>query len=189
MQPEATSFLILCGGDGERMSGADKPLLEFRGRPMVDEVLESVPAAYPRIISANRNLDEYARHGTVVTDRESDRPAARGPLAGVYAGLCRCSTPWMLVSPGDTPLLPRNWAQIMHRASGGTHHVVAFDGERQQHLHLLLHCATAAPSLAAYLTHGGYQVHRWLDELQPLHADFEDPRAFRNINHPQDLSA
>ena len=171
------------------MKGADKPLLEFHGRPLVDQVLASAPREFARIISANRNLDEYAKRGAVVTDTATDRPNAKGPLAGIYAGLRHCRTAWLLVSPGDTPLLPDDWAHTMQQASAGTHHVVAFDGERQQHLHLLLHCATAAPSLASYLDTGGYEVYRWLDQLQPVRAEFNDPRAFTNFNRPEDLNA
>ena len=64
--PDDLTFLVLCGGAGRRMGGADKPLTPWRGTPMVDHVLASVPPAIPRLISANRNIDAYGRRAPVV---------------------------------------------------------------------------------------------------------------------------
>ena len=37
-----TTTVILCGGAGKRMGGADKPLLERAGRPLLEHILEEL---------------------------------------------------------------------------------------------------------------------------------------------------
>ncbi len=170
------------------MGGEDKPLLLWRGRCMVDHVLASVPGDMPKLISANRNLTEYAMRGEVITDAEV-APAAdpRGPLTGVLAGLTKMRTEWLLVAPGDSPALPRDWWRTMFSACHNGCSVVAHDGERQQNLHLLLHHSVQA-SLASYLRDGSYEVYRWLAGLELRQAMFHDPGGFINVNQPGDLS-
>ena len=51
------------------MNGSDKPLLSWHGKPLLDHLLASVPTEVGRLISANRNLDEYAHRGRVLTRR------------------------------------------------------------------------------------------------------------------------
>ena len=64
--------------------------------------------------------------------------------------------------------------------------IVAFDGERQQHLHLLLH-QRLIKSLQDYLQTGRRAVHEWLGQIRASQALFDAPQAFRNINRPEDL--
>lgn len=187
-QPDIdTTFLVLCGGAGSRMAGRDKPLLEFRGIAMLDHVLASAPQHMPRLISANRNLDQYQQRAGIVTDQAHSISGASGPLMGIYAGLCMATTTWLLVAPGDTPCLADNWWRVMQRASGGTRNVVAHDGQRQQHLHLLLHRTKVIDSLRDYLSAGRHQVYAWLESVDLVQARFDSPDDFRNINTEDDL--
>jgi molybdopterin-guanine dinucleotide biosynthesis protein A len=192
--PANTTFLVLCGGQGLRMGGADKPLLAWHGQPMIDRVLSSVPADMAKLISANRNLTQYAQRGHVVEDATILRrfKAATGPLVGIMAAFeALAEQPeqrWLLISPGDTPCLPRVWWQVMQQTAADKQvdAVVAFDGERQQHLHLLAH-RRLAESLRDYLRTGHKAVYVWLESVHAERACFDDPQAFRNVNQPADL--
>jgi molybdopterin-guanine dinucleotide biosynthesis protein A len=170
------------------MSGRDKPLIPWRGKPMLDHILSRIPKEMPVFISANRNLTEYAKRGTVITDQEVavDDDTPRGPLVGVLAGLTNSQTEWLLVTPGDSPNLPSDWWQIMFDASNSKNNVVAHDGTRQQHLHLLLH-ETARASLVEYLNTGQHEVYRWLERIDIRQALFDEPSGFTNVNQSQDL--
>lgn len=99
---ERVAAVILAGGQGRRMGGADKGLLDYRGRPLVEWVLDALaPQVAEILISANRNLDRYARYGRrVLPDALPDFP---GPLAGVLAALDAVDTEWLLAVPCDTP--------------------------------------------------------------------------------------
>ncbi|MEM9620178.1 MAG: NTP transferase domain-containing protein [Pseudomonadota bacterium] len=185
-----TTFAVLCGGEGRRMGGKDKPLLNWRDQPMIDHVLSSVPSQLPKLLSANRNLEQYARRGKVIRDSQVQLPGRvkPGPLTGVLSLLQHCTTEWILIAPGDTPALPSQWWQVMlDVATANLHHVVAHDGQRQQHLHLLLHNSAQA-ALLDFLGASRFQVFLWLQELQPAIAQFDDAAAFRNINYPDELN-
>jgi molybdopterin-guanine dinucleotide biosynthesis protein A len=170
------------------MGGRDKPLIPWRGKPMLDHILSCVPVEMPVIISANRNLSEYAKRGTVVTDEEfiADNKVQASPLVGILAGLTKSQTEWLLVTPGDSPNLPSDWWQKMFAASRSDSNVVAHDGARQQHLHLLLH-ESVRDGLREFLSTNQYQVYRWLQTTNLQQAKFQDSSGFVNVNEPEDL--
>ncbi|MDP2253153.1 MAG: NTP transferase domain-containing protein, partial [Thiobacillus sp.] len=68
--------VILAGGQGRRMGGADKGLIDYRGRPLVEWALAALaPQVGEILISANRNLDLYAAYGhRVLPDTMPDFP-------------------------------------------------------------------------------------------------------------------
>lgn len=173
------------------MQGRDKPLLLWRGEPMVQKILATVPADMPKLISANRNLDSYRQWADVVTDRPDTAavPAEvyQGPLAGILSGLRACRTPWLLVCPGDTPALPENWCEpLMQSVDSHVSGAVVHDGERQQHLHLLLN-RNVKTDLERFLAGGGYQVYKWLRNLKLVVVEYDNSSAFKNMNSPQEL--
>ncbi len=171
------------------MNGQDKPLLSWRAQPMVCHVLASVPAAMPKLISANRNLEIYQQWAPVVADiRDTpDQTIRNGPLTGILSGMRACSTPWILVCPGDTPDLPEQWGErMLAAAKNSIDGAVAHDEKRQQHLHVLLR-QSLAENLHQFIGDGGYAAHRWLNRLNLAAVRFTGTNPFHNINTPQDL--
>ena len=66
--------LILAGGQGSRMGGVDKGMIEHKGQPLIELVLERLkPQCDEVVISANRNLAEYRKLKLkVLPDESSD---------------------------------------------------------------------------------------------------------------------
>ena len=189
---EDLSCLVLCGGQGSRLGHADKPLLEFnregQSKPMVDHVLATLPKHTPTLISANRNHQRYAMRGKVVGDDECDLQVF-GPLAGVYAALRQLDSPWLLVCPGDMPLLPQGWYEPL-LATHPEQAALLHDG---QCLQPLLCCLPqqASASLRRYLEEGKYSVKAWLKQIGaavvPAHGSVTaNARYYQNINSPED---
>lgn len=140
--------LILAGGEGRRMGGADKPLLALGGRPVLRHILDRLgPAHGPFAISANGDPARYAAFGCAVLP---DPPAVRGcgPLAGVLAGLVWAETlgaATLLTVPGDAPFLPPDLAA---RLAPGP----AFaESAGKRHPPVALWPVTARAALAAHL--------------------------------------
>lgn len=186
MQIQNFDLLVLCGGAGSRMSGQDKPLLNYRGRPMIDLVVNSVQQAKHTWISANRNTAQYAQWGSVFSDHEVDiNSTASGPLVGVLGALDRTQSDWLLVSPGDSPQLAEHWYEPLFCHANGQGAVI-FDGERNQNLHLLLAKSTAV-ALRTYLNSGRYQVWQWLAEIAVASTIAVAPEGFKNVNTPEDF--
>lgn len=98
------SILLLAGGQGQRMGGRDKGLIEWRGEPLIHHLHRLTrPLTDDLIISCNRNRERYALLADqLVQDDEQDFP---GPYAGIRAGLAVARHDYLLVMPCDTPLL------------------------------------------------------------------------------------
>ena len=200
------SSLVLCGGQGRRFAHRDKPLVPYAGdlglRPMVDYVIDRLPPTAELLISANRSIEDYAQRGKVIKDLESGLNL-QGPLVGIYAGLITCSTPWLLVCPGDMPVLPRQWYQpllgealpgeallgeaLLGEVEGKHLSRVLHDGERLQSL-LCLVPKHMAKHLGSFIRSGGFAVKDWhtLAEATVCPA-IDDAEAFVNINSEADL--
>lgn len=100
----ACSVLLLSGGQGRRMGGQDKGLIEWQGRPLIAWMHELVRSmSDDLIISCNRNADRYARWADQLV--RDDVEGFPGPLAGIRAGLATMRHNWLLVLPCDAPLI------------------------------------------------------------------------------------
>lgn len=182
--------VALAGGRGRRMGGADKGLLEFRGRPLVAYALEALGAvAGPVLVSANRNQDAYGRFGyPVLPDLDG---GFEGPLAGLLAAMRAADTPYVLTAPCDAPLMngPLLARLPATLAVAGAELCAAHDGERLHPVFLLAE-RRLADDLAAYLAAGQRKVDTWLQRHRLALADFADcPEALANLNQPDDLAA
>src|SRR3954468_10349529 len=107
---ESITGLILAGGRGTRMGHVDKGLQPLRGSTMAAHVLQRLaPQVASVAINANQNLDTYGALGVPVWP--DDTPGFAGPLAGLEAGMRRCTTPYLLTAPCDSPFLPADLAE------------------------------------------------------------------------------
>jgi molybdenum cofactor guanylyltransferase len=182
--------VILAGGEGRRMGGADKALLPFAGRPLIAHVLDRLEPQVDRVlISANGDAARFAGFGcTVVPDA---RP--QGPLSGVLSALnaaAALGATHVVSSPCDTPFLPGDLVPQLLLASEASSERLALavtqDGA---------HPATAiwpvglAPALAEFLATGEAKVTRFTAAHNAARAAFPDARAFLNLNTPEDLAS
>ncbi len=171
--------VILAGGRGSRMGGADKGLVVYQGQPLVHQVCQRIaPQVKHLLINANRNLSQYQALGYTVDNDRFD-----GPLAGMAAGFRALQGEWLLSVPCDTPQLPtdlvyRLWQMAQHqqvmlsiaRSASGPHPVCC-----------LMH-RSLAQSLQAFLAQGQRKVSAWQSQHPHAWVDFEDDLAFTNVN-------
>lgn len=178
--------LLLAGGRGQRMEGADKGLLPLDGEPLALHVLRRLrPQVAGLMISANRNADLYRQWAPVVAD---DLPGQRGPLAGVLAGLSNCLTEWMAVAPCDLPALPDDVVARLIAGRSEALAAYAAPADRGHSLVCLLH-RSLAPSLAAALAADQPRVAGWFSRVGARAVRFDDAAAFANLNTPDELAA
>ena len=90
----------------------------------------------------------------------------------------------------DGPWLPPDLAQRLGQAAlaAGRDAAIAVAGGRRQPVHVLLR-SELLDSLLEFLRGDGRKVEDWLRTVGFAEAVFEDPRAFDNINLPQQLEA
>lgn len=186
----AITGLILAGGRGSRMDGADKGWVTYEGRPLVASVMERFgPQVGQILISANRNLDAYHALGhEVISDH--DPASFMGPLAGIRAGLAHCKTPWLAVVPCDAPRLAGDLVARLHAeaVATGASAVHAATALRPHPLFLICRCDLLSP-LDAYLGKGNRKVRDWLHSVGAASLLFESEATFANLNTPADLEA
>ncbi len=180
--------LILAGGRGERMGGADKGWVVHEGRPLIVSVVERLsPQVGALLISANRNVERYAALGTVVEDETApvNGESFPGPLIGVLSGLRRARTEWVAIVPCDAPYLPLDLVQRLATAASvaAASAACARVNKQLQPVFALVR-TDSTDHLAGIVAGGERAMHRWLQSLGVVPVDFDDAEAFANINAP-----
>ena len=183
--------LVLAGGRGSRMGGADKGLQNFNGVPLALHTLMRLQLqAGESMVNANRNLAAYEAFGAPVwPDGLADYA---GPLAGFLTGLERCETAWLVTVPCDTPLFPHDLVARLAQAAEHDGAEIAMaaareeDGQlRAQPVFCLLR-VELMESLVRFTHAGGRKIDAWTAQhrvvLVPFDAAGDDPRAFFNAN-------
>jgi molybdopterin-guanine dinucleotide biosynthesis protein A len=202
IQPHQITGLVLAGGRGSRMGGADKGLQNFNGTPLALHALlrlqmQEGGLVGDQMINANRNLGAYEAFGVPVWPDTLNDYA--GPLAGFMTGLERCETPYLLTVPCDTPLFPLDLAQRLAQAfeDEGTEIAMAAareeDGQLRPQPVFCLMRLDLLESLMAFTQGGGRKIDRWTDQHRTVTVPFDRPgddsRAFYNTNTLAELHA
>jgi molybdenum cofactor guanylyltransferase len=182
--------VILAGGQGRRMGGQDKGLLEIDGRPLAAILIEQLERqGVDIVINANRNHERYRQFGyPVISDQLQDY---QGPLAGFASAMTAVDSAWILTLPCDGPLLADDYVarfiEACEREQAPV--LVADDGERLQPVHALIR-TDLLPSLNRFLDSGDRKIDRWYAQHDFARVDFSDcADMFRNINTPDDRAS
>ena len=183
--------VILAGGRGARMGGADKGLQNFNGVPLALHTLMRLsPQVGQIMVNANRNLSAYDSFGAAVwPDAVADYA---GPLAGFLTGLERCETTYLVTVPCDTPLFPQDLVARLAQALEEQQAEIAMaaareeDGQlRAQPVFCLMH-NDMLESLVRFTQGGGRKIDAWTAQHKTVLVPFDAPgdaaRAFFNAN-------
>jgi molybdopterin-guanine dinucleotide biosynthesis protein A len=182
--------VILAGGQGSRMGGADKAFLPLAGRPLIGHVLDRLgPQVDSVILSANGDAARFSGLGCpVVADGLS-----LGPLSGILSALRHAETfgaTHLVSTPVDTPFLPTDLVARLQAAAAHAPEGLAtartVDGD---HPATALWPTALAPALARYLAEGRAKVAGFTEAHQAVRADFPDALSFLNLNTPDELAA
>jgi molybdopterin-guanine dinucleotide biosynthesis protein A len=182
--------VILAGGEGRRMGGADKALLPLGGHSLVVHAVERLsPQVEELAISANGDPARLAWLGLpVLADTEK-----LGPLAGILSALDwaapRGATAVVSVAV-DTPFFPCDLApRLLLAAQGAAQGVAMARSGGRDHPTFALWPVGLRAGLAAFLASGETpRVRGFADMHAAARADFPDDGAFDNLNTPDDLA-
>ncbi|MEX0737873.1 MAG: molybdenum cofactor guanylyltransferase [Pseudohongiella sp.] len=182
------TLIILCGGEGSRMGGADKGWLTIAGIPFVSALLDRF-ADQPQVnilISANRHRQRYAALGyDVLSDLRS---APCGPLAGIEACIHGRQAAPVVVIPCDMPNVPSDLPErLLASLNTADDIAVVHDGRQDQPLCCAFYPRRWADDLSAQLDHGHYGVRHWLRDKPVNYVHFGNTTDFMNVNNPAEL--
>lgn len=99
---------ILAGGKSSRM-GTDKGLILFKGKPLIEKVIEQLQPLFKKIIIVSNN-PEYEKFGLeVIQDLIKDI----GPAGGIYTALKHTKSDGILVVGCDMPFITNEAVQAI----------------------------------------------------------------------------
>jgi molybdopterin-guanine dinucleotide biosynthesis protein A len=185
--------VILAGGRGSRMGGADKGLQNFNGVPLaLHTQLRLSPQVGELLINANRNLAAYESFGVPVWPDAASLGDFAGPLAGFLTGLERCETAFMMTVPCDTPLFPHDLVARLAAALEAEDAEIAMpaaleeDGQLRAQPVFCLIRSELLESVVRFTHGGGRKIDAWTamhkTVLVPFDLPDDDPKAFFNAN-------
>ena len=177
--------LVLAGGHGRRLGGADKALLPLAGRPLLGWLLPRLaPQVDALAISANGDPARFAAFGLPVLP---DPVVDQGPLSGLLAGLDWAAgqgAQALLTVPADTPFIPLDLATRLAPAP------CCAESLGRAHLLVALWQVDCRDWLRDLLVRPGSRaVGRFAEAIGQRTARFDAvPDPFTNINTPEDLA-
>lgn len=183
------SVAILAGGQSRRM-GRDKAFLDWKGRPLIADLVERFRAISDDVVLIAPNLKPFQ---ALQVRLVSDPSPPVGPLGGLWAALLSARHEWVFTAACDMPLVDPRMVEWMFEQRAEVDAVVLVDEHgRPEPLHAMyrVSCLNAIASALA----GGqramtafYSAVR-VRYLPPSIWRSVDPegRSWRNINTPQD---
>lgn len=154
--------MVLCGGAGRRFGG-DKTRADLAGSPVLDHVLDGLPADWPVICVG----EPRATRRPAAWCRES--PPGGGPVAAIAAALPHVHSPVVVLLGGDMPYAAGSAPSLVARLAEAedVEAVLGRDGDGRLQP-LLAAYRTAALREALPASPAGTALMRLLDALRSL---------------------
>ncbi len=122
--PDVT-LAIIAGGQGRRLSGVPKGLLEVEGRTVLERLLALAPCFGDVLLVANAP-GPYARFGLRTV---ADVVPGKGAPGGVHAALVAARTPWVVAVACDMPFIAPEVLEVLLGARDEDVDAVCFEVE------------------------------------------------------------
>jgi molybdopterin-guanine dinucleotide biosynthesis protein A len=187
--PEVT-LAIIAGGQGRRLSGVPKGLLQVEGRTVLERLLELGPRFGDVLLVANAPAP-YARFGLrTVADVVRDK----GAPGGVHAALVASRTPWVVAVACDMPFVSPEALGVLLGAREDGVEAVCFEVAGRLEPLLAVYRSSLAPAWGEALAEDPSLrelLSRFQARLLPEEAlRAVDPglRALVNVNTPEDAA-
>lgn len=177
--------LILAGGRGLRLGGADKALVVLGDETLIARAARRLaPQVAALAISANGDPGRFGLDLPVLGDTIG---GGAGPLAGVLAGLDWAEDAGfesVATVAVDTPFFPEDL--VARLVAAGAPSVAATDG--RPHPTCALWPVALRDRLRDWLDTGERKVMAFAETAGARTVDFADPSAFFNVNTPGELA-
>ena len=178
--------IIIAGGKARRFEGADKAMIIFNGKPLINHVIERI-SPQVGLIALNRPSPLNTYNFTNVPDLDDERC---GPIGGLEAAIVwahglKDIPEYLLSIPVDTPFLPLNLVSKLLPAAKQYGAAIAQSSNQAQptvSLHKLGHISQQ--DIQSY-KHKRFRD--FWDHVGAQRINFNNEKDFININCPEDV--
>lgn len=183
--------LLLAGGKSSRF-GTPKALATYEHKQLYEYSFEALKVVTNQIVTISVPYLQKTfqkQGGLVVEDRNEVK--GKGPLAGIYTGMCTVKADWYVVLPCDMPLIDGKIVRKIADARMEKHDaIIPKVFGKVQPLVGVYHSRTA-PIIHSFLQKDKLKVMELLNELHVKYLDEQDlqlsENIFQNINYQEDL--
>jgi len=143
------SSIILAGGRGKRMGDQEKALLQYRGRTLIEHIINVLDPLVEEIVISVRDARQQSVLEPYINDRivVMDQFRGIGPLAGIMEGLKVVKGKYTFLTACDMPHLNASVVELLfNTAIGHDAALPVHDNKRFEPLHAV-YCS--GPMLAA----------------------------------------
>ena len=183
--PMSFEAIVLCGGAGRRLDGADKAMVMVGGRTLLERALDAVGAAEKivavgpeRTVPAGVMWTRENPRGGVVWTREE--PPGGGPVSGIAAGLVVTTRSVVVVLGVDFPFVDRSCVLKLLDALEDRDGAILADGTGRHQFLVGAYARAALVDALAGRDPLGLPVKELLAGLEL--AVLDDPRAARDCD-------
>jgi molybdenum cofactor guanylyltransferase len=179
--------IVIAGGKSRRM-GAEKGLIAFGGKRLIDFPVEILHEVCTRvIISANSHSYDFL-HLPVI----SDRVTGGSPMIGIWSALLASPSEYNLVLSCDMPMIPVALLEHMIASAEGCTAAIAWHQGFAEPLCGIYHRSLAG-ELEAHIREGKFKLITFLEKIGARHIEVDEklpffhPGIFLNVNTPLDV--
>lgn len=181
--------LILAGGKGRRMGGANKALLQLQQQTFLSRLENALSDFDEKLIS----LQDASWLGDSPFLPVFDQVTDRGPLEGLRCSLSLCRSDALLVVACDMPLFSGKLAKAMLQAGEGFDAVICQDRAGRIHPLCGIYSKQCLPAIESMIARGNYKITDIMKAVPSLifslkTSVFSDI-LLSNINTPEALEA
>jgi molybdopterin-guanine dinucleotide biosynthesis protein A len=187
--PRTWAAIVLAGGRGTRLGGADKPGMVLAGRTLVTAVTDAAARAGASDIVVVGPPRPELTAAVPIARCVTEQPVGSGPVPALRAGLDAVAAPWIVLLAGDLPFLRERHLLALLRAAGpGDGAAMTDDAGIPQ---WLASCWRAGALRAALAGYPGSSLRGLLAPLRPVMLRISEPGqppAWLDCDTAQDLA-
>ncbi|MDD3876638.1 MAG: molybdenum cofactor guanylyltransferase [Bacteroidales bacterium] len=176
--------IILAGGKSSRMEGAEKSLLNFNGKPLIQHIVEQLDMCFDQVIIGSNEPDKFKfLNKEVIPDIEKNK----GPLMGIMSCLKSSKNECNFITACDIPEMNINLINRMISMSSDVDIVMPVsENEKYEPLYAVYNkkVITFAEEI---LKNNGRKITNVLKYAKVEFVDFDNETWYFNINRKSDF--
>ncbi len=181
--------IILAGGKNTRIA-EEKAFIQLEGgQPLIARIIKVLKALFPEILIVANKREAYRDYDLPVVQ---DLIKGKGPLGGIFTGLCYSTSDYNFVVGCDMPFIEPSLVKFMVESSEGYDVVIPEIGGEVEPL-FALYSKSCIAVIFEHLMRDNLKTREILDKLKvkrigKKEIDRFDPRrlSFFNLNTPAD---